>query len=88
MTPLRILVVDDDVELLRVTGDVLAAAGYDIMRASCGSEATALINEEHVDCVLLDMMLGAESGLDVMAEMKGISPLTEVIIATGYASVE
>ena len=88
MATFRILVVDDDEDLLQVTGDVLSAAGYDVMRATNGDDAIATIKAEHIDALVLDMMLGKDSGLDVMAQVKKISPLTEVVIATGYATVE
>lgn len=88
MATFCVMVVDDDLELLRVTGDVLEAAGYTVLRATSGDEAVSLIKAEHVDAMVLDMMLGKDSGLDVMARVKELSPLTEVIIATGYATVE
>ena len=88
MATFRVLVVDDDEDLLQVTGDVLSAAGYDVMRATNGDDAIATIKAEHVDAMVLDMMLGKDSGLEVMAMVKKISPLTEIIIATGYATVE
>lgn len=88
MAAFRVLVVDDDEDLLQVTGDVLSAAGYEIMRATNGDDAIATIKAEHVDAMVLDMMLGKDSGLEVMAMVKKISPLTEVVIATGYATVE
>ncbi len=88
MTDFRVMVVDDDAELLRVTGDVLTSAGYDVMRASSGDEAITTLKAEHIDTIVLDMMLGKDSGLEVMAQVKQISPMTEIIIATGYATVE
>jgi DNA-binding NtrC family response regulator len=84
----RILVVEDDTTMLGVIGDVLANAGYLVDRAASAEAGVAAAEQARHDAVLVDLMLGAESGLDVMARIKAIDPHAEVIITTGHASVE
>jgi DNA-binding NtrC family response regulator len=85
---LRVLVVEDDATLLGVVGDVLMSAGYLVDRVSTAEAGAAAAASNRHDAVLVDLMLGDESGLDVMARIKAIDPHAEIIITTGHASVE
>jgi DNA-binding NtrC family response regulator len=67
---------------------VLATAGYLVDRAASVDAGVDAAAEAHHDAVLVDMMLGKESGLDLMAKVKALDPHAEVIITTGHASVE
>jgi DNA-binding NtrC family response regulator len=85
---LRILVVEDDATMLDVIAEVLISAGYQVDRAASAEAGLAAASQARHDAVLVDLMLGAESGLDVMARIKSVDPHVEVIITTGHASVE
>jgi two-component system, NtrC family, response regulator AtoC len=86
--PYRVLVVEDDATMLAVISDVLGGAGYRVDRASTAETGVDAASAERHDAVLIDLMLGDESGLDVMARIKTIDPHAEAIITTGHASVE
>jgi two-component system response regulator HydG len=85
---MRVLVVEDDATMLEVIGDVLVEAGHRVDRAATAEAGLAAADEARHDAVLVDLMLGDQSGLDVMARIKALDPQAEVIITTGHASVE
>lgn len=84
----KILIVDDDPNLRNTLADILKMKGYDTAIAASGAEATAVAEREPASLALIDLMLPDMSGLEVMARIKAISPLTEAIILTGHASID
>jgi|SRR5450830_89682 len=84
----KILIVDDDQNLRKTLADILMVKGYETAVAADGAEAIAAAEREMFSLALIDLMLPDMSGLNVMARIKAISPLTEAIILTGHASLE
>lgn len=84
----RILVVDDDPNLRKTLADILGIKGYETAVAATGTEAVAAMAQAPVSLALIDLMLPDMTGLEVMARIKAISPLTEAIILTGHASMD
>jgi PAS domain S-box-containing protein len=84
----KILVIDDDPNLRKTLADILRVKGYTSVVAGSGSEAIAAAERENISVALIDLMLPDMSGLDVMARIKSLSPLTEAIILTGHASMD
>ena len=62
----RILVVDDQREILDLTTMVLAGAGYDVVTAASGDEALARVGREPVDLVLLDINMPGMDGWETL----------------------
>jgi two-component system cell cycle response regulator len=84
----KILVVDDDPNLRKTLSDILKIKGYDTAVAATGAEAVAAAGQGTFSLALIDLMLPDMPGLEVMARIKAISPLTEAIILTGHASMD
>ena len=84
----KILVVDDDPNLRKTLGDILRIKGYEIAVAANGAEAIAAAERDRFSLALIDLGLPDIPGLEVMARIKAISPLTEAIILTGNASMD
>jgi len=84
----KILVVDDDPNLRKTLADILRVKGYETAIAGTGAEAIAAAEQGDISLALIDLMLPDMSGLEVMARIKAISPLTEAIILTGHASMD
>jgi PAS domain S-box-containing protein len=84
----KILIVDDDPNLRKTLADILKIKGYETAVADTGAEAIAAAEREVFSLALIDLMLSDMHGLEVMARIKAISPLTEAIILTGHASME
>lgn len=84
----KILVVDDDPNLRKTLADILKIKGYEVIVAANGAEAVAAAEREAITLALIDLILPDMNGLEVMAQIKAIAPLTESIILTGHASME
>lgn len=66
----KILIVDDDSEIRKVTGIYLENEGYEIFKAENGQEALKLIKENEVDLVLLDIMMPDMNGIEVCMKVR------------------
>jgi DNA-binding NtrC family response regulator len=84
----RVLIVDDDVALNEALSGLLSHAGYETVAASSGGEALAALRRHPVDLVLLDLRLGHENGLDIMAEIKKVRAEVSVVVITAMGSIE
>ncbi len=84
----KVLVVDDEPAMLRVVMQILAGAGHEVRGASSGDAASAAVLALRPDCVMLDLHLGAESGLDVLERLGRDAPGVPVVIMTGLGSIE
>lgn len=85
---IRVLIVDDESELLESLSDALSRRGMHVVTAMTGIEALALLQRRAIDVVLLDMRLPGEDGLELLQQFRQIRPDTEVIIHTGHPSVD
>ncbi|MCL4476617.1 MAG: ATP-binding protein [Nitrospirae bacterium] len=83
--PPRILCVDDEPELLSITSEILRAAGYEVIKASSGSECLSITKKEHPDLILLDVNLPDLNGLDLCRRIKADPGLagTYVVLISG-----
>src|SRR5579883_450843 len=77
----RILIVDDEIEIIRALQRNLAAYGYRVLSARSGEEAVALFLQQRPDLVLLDIMLPGMSGLDVCRRIRAESNIPIIILS-------
>ena len=84
----RVLIVDDSTPILDIFGNYFRDAGFEMVLASSGGEAISRIDEKPFNVVVTDLRMNPVSGLDVIKHIKNNSPDTEVIVLTGYASLE
>ncbi|HEU4351332.1 MAG TPA: response regulator [Burkholderiales bacterium] len=83
----RLLVVDDE-PVVRMSYTRSLAADFDAQTAPDGDEALREMEREPADVVLLDLRLPGAHGLEVLQTMKRKWPETEVVVITGYPSVD
>lgn len=84
----KILIVDDEAFIRENLERILAEDGYRTFSTDSSEEAVRRVSQEEIDLVLLDLNLGARSGLDVLRELREVDPDVLVIIITGYGTVE
>jgi diguanylate cyclase (GGDEF)-like protein/PAS domain S-box-containing protein len=85
----RILVVEDEPVIRNLLKEVLSRDGREIVFAECAADGLARAKEAGgIDLALLDKNLRDGSGLDVARALKEMSPASEVILMTGYASLD
>ena len=87
-SPIRILVVDDEVVLAEMMAMALRYEGWDITTAGDGSTALAAARDTRPDAVVLDVMLPDMSGLDVLGKLRDHDPELPVILLTAKDAVE
>ncbi len=78
----KILVVDDEEEICKLTQGFLSKKNYSVLTALGGQQAIGLVKKEHPCLVLLDVRLGVDSGLDVLRQIKEIDKNIKVIMVT------
>src|SRR3954465_7726759 len=84
----RILVVDDDRVVVEVLTSLLDDPDREIVTADCAAGALAHARQGELAVALVDKNLGADSGLALSRQLKQLQPELEVILITGYASIE
>ena len=82
--PAKLLVVDDENGILDEVKSFFEEEGFIVFTADTGEEGIQLLKREKPDILLVDMKLPDMSGLLVLKVAKEASPLTKVIVNTGY----
>ena len=82
-----ILVVDDDDTLRSRLAAALRLRGYEASEASSEKQACAIATVDSPEYAVVDLRLGAESGLDVVRALKAIDAETKIVVLTGYGSI-
>ena len=84
----RILCVDDEEVILDSFRKILVLGGYCVDTVETGQEALGLIQKNDYDFVFTDLKMPNMSGMDVVKSVKHLCPDIDVVVITGYASVE
>ena len=81
----KVLVADDTVTVRKVAADLLARAGYEVIEATDGQQALELVQNEHPDLILLDLLMPKMTGFDVLREIKKTGRIREtpILIMSG-----
>jgi DNA-binding response OmpR family regulator len=82
MTQRRILVIDDEATIRQTLDIALTKAGYEVLQAGDGEEATRVLGDSGADLLIVDIHLPKKSGLEVIMEVRANSPSTPVIAMT------
>lgn len=84
----RILVVDDE-DIIRVLlTEILTEEGYEVITAPDGEHAVELLEKENFDLVISDMVMPGMNGIEVLQAAFRINPDYQVVMITGYPSVD
>lgn len=84
----KILVVDDERNVLLTVAAILRQEGYDVDAVDNGAEALRTLGERKFDLVLTDLKMPDVDGLDVLRAAHTQSPSTVTVVMTGYGSVD
>ncbi len=83
-----VLVVDDERDICRALEFLLNNEGYSVTIAYSGEDAVERMKKEHFDIVLTDLKMEKLDGMAVLEKVKELSPDTQVLLMTAFASVE
>ena len=84
----KILVVDDERVAVRNLEHILKKEGYDVVGTESGTNALKLLEEHPFDVVLTDLRMEKVDGLQILKRCRELYPDTEVVMITGYATLE
>lgn len=81
----KILIVDDNVDLVRIMDTFLERHGYSVVSASNVAEAVKAIQKEKPDLIILDVTMPGGSGLNILRQLNASNPknMIPVIVVTG-----
>ncbi|MFP4388017.1 MAG: response regulator, partial [Desulfococcaceae bacterium] len=86
--PWKIVLIDDEPGIRKVTGIALRDAGYDVAAAADGPEGLALCAEARPQIVITDVRMPGMDGIAVLERIKADMPDIEVIVATAFGEMD
>lgn len=84
----RILIVDDQEEILDSLGAILADEGHELIKARDGQEALHIVQSDSPDVVFLDIWIPGIDGMQTLKAIKRIDPQCSVIMMSGHGTIE
>jgi two-component system, NtrC family, response regulator HydG len=86
-TPLKVLIVDDERDMLTNCARILRRCGYDCLTADTSEQGLALVHSAQPDVVLVDLRMPGKSGIDIVKAVKACHSDIEVVLMTAYATI-
>src|SRR5687768_11788665 len=83
-----LVIVDDEIPVLKVLDRVASKAGYDVMTCASGTEALRALMRKPADLAMVDLRMPDVNGLELLRQIRSSVPSCEVMLMTGYASVD
>ena len=82
---LRVLIVDDEVEIVRLLSEIITTVGWESVGARDGMEAYELFKREKFDLIITDIYMPKMNGLELLAKVKKDKIDMPVLLITGYS---
>lgn len=88
MEPARVLIADDEEEILISCRKILGRAGYEVITARDGIEALRLLKASRYDLFFVDLKMPGRNGMEILSLARGIDPSLVIVMFTAYATLE
>jgi two-component system cell cycle response regulator CpdR len=83
----RILLAEDEQAMREYLARALERSGYEVVSVDRGTEAAPLLESEHFDLLLTDIVMPEMDGIELARHCSKVSPRTEVMFITGFSGV-
>jgi two-component system, cell cycle response regulator CpdR len=83
----RILLAEDETAMREYLTRALERSGYEVVSVDRGTEAAPLLEREHFDLLLTDIVMPEMDGIELARHCSKVSPSTEVMFITGFSGV-
>lgn len=87
LSPIHLLVVDDQLSICRLCASLGQTMGLVCLQAESVEEALEQLEQAAPELMLVDLLLGDRSGMELLAEVKRRAPHTEVALMSGYGTI-
>jgi two-component system, cell cycle response regulator CpdR len=87
MNMIRILLAEDEQAMREYLTRALEKSGYEVVAVDRGTEAVPLLEAEHFDLLLTDIVMPEMDGIELARHCSKVSPRTEVMFITGFSGV-
>ncbi len=87
-TPIRLLLIDDEVGYVNVLSNRLSKRNFLVGKATSGSEAFQILRQKDFDVAVLDLKMEDMDGIEILKILKKMAPELAVIMLTGHGSAE
>ena len=84
----KVLLVDDEQDFIRLLAERLETRGLKVKAVPGGPEAIEKVKEESFDAIILDFLMPEMNGIETLKHLKKINPDLQIILLTGYGSIE
>jgi len=69
-----ILIVDDEKDVRSIIKDMLQEGGFDVLEAESGAKALELVRTQHVDLIIIDLVMPEMNGIELSLKVKNLKP--------------
>jgi len=87
MSQPRILIIDDDADMLRLVQEELVRQGFEVTTAVSGTEGLRALRDQPVDVVVTDLRMQHIDGMEILRDAADIQPEAKVIMITAFGSI-
>lgn len=84
----KVLLVDDEKEFLEIMSERMTARGMDVTTATSADQALAILEKHSFDAIVMDFQMPGMDGMEALKAMKTLKPESQIILLTGYATIE
>ena len=88
MTDAKVLVVDDEVEMLTLLRNYLSRQGYEVKTAPSAETAMQLLEDQDIDVLLTDLRMRGMDGLELVRQVHATRPDTQILLMTAFGSID
>ncbi len=84
----KVLLVDDEKEFLEIMSERMEERGMEVTTAESADQALSIIEKESFDAIIMDFQMPGMDGMEALKAIKNKKPELQIILLTGYATVE